>query len=366
MILKGKYNTAKVFVDELDPNAKTQIEGMLNEVISENTKIRIMPDVHVGKGSVIGTTMRIQDKVVPNLVGVDIGCGLIVMRLKDRVIDFKTLDQIIKRHIPSGFNIRRSTHQNVNKVDLDDLICKNHVDLERARLSIGTLGGGNHFIEVNEDENYEKYLVIHSGSRNLGKQVAEHYQNLAIKYAKEHKIDIPRDLAYLENQLMKDYLHDMNIIQKYAYTNRETMAEIIVKHMRFEVLETFQTIHNYIDLEHKILRKGAVSAQKDERFIIPFNMADGSVILKGLGNPDWNFSAPHGAGRVMSRAQARRHLKLKDYQTRVGNVFTTSVSHHTIDEAPQVYKNPKDILKQVKDTAIVEKHLKAIYNFKAK
>lgn len=353
-------------MEELDQGAKLQIEAMLDEVISKDTKIRIMPDVHVGKGSVIGTTMRIKDKVVPNLVGVDIGCGLIVMRLKDRAIDYKKLDQIIRRHIPSGFSIRRSAHKNVDKVKLDDLICKNHVDLERARLSIGTLGGGNHFIEVNEDNQYEKYLVIHSGSRNLGKQVAEHYQNLAIKYAKEKNIDIPRDLAFLENKLMKDYLHDMRIIQKFAYINRETMAEIIVKHMRFEELDTFQTIHNYIDLEHNILRKGAVSAQKDERFIIPFNMADGSVILKGLGNEDWNYSAPHGAGRIMSRTQARRHLKLRDYQMRVGDVYTTSVSHHTLDEAPQVYKDPKDILKQIKDTAVVEKHLKAVYNFKAK
>lgn len=366
MHLKGKYNDAKVFVDELEPGAKTQILELLDQKISQDSKIRIMPDVHVGMGCVIGTTMQITDKLVPNLVGVDIGCGLIVIELKDRVIDFKKLDDVIRKYIPSGFAIRNRRHKNAQNIDLSQLRCKDHVDIERGYLSIGTLGGGNHFIEMNEDKDYQKYLVIHSGSRNIGLQTAQYYQKKAQEYVKEKGIDIPKDLAYLEGKLKDDYLHDMAIIQKFARLNRETMADIIVSQMNFKVIDSFQTIHNYIDIEHNILRKGAVSAQKGERFIIPFNMADGSVILKGKGNPDWNYSAPHGAGRVMSRRQAKRNLKVDAYKKRVSNVYTTSVSHHTLDEAPQVYKDPKDILKNITETATLEKTLKAIYNFKAK
>ena len=366
MILKGKYNRAKVFTDIIEDSAKVQIENMLDQKFTQGSTVRIMPDVHQGKGSVIGTTMTITDKVVPNLVGVDIGCGLIVNELKDRAIDYKKLDRIIRQNIPSGFAIRKKAHKNAKLIDLDKLRCKDHVNLERAYLSIGTLGGGNHFIEINEDSAYQKYLVIHSGSRHLGKQTAEYYQKQAIKYARENNIQIEDDLAYLEGSLLEDYLHDMNIVQKYAYLNRETMSQIIVSLMNFKVIDTFQTIHNYIDLEDMILRKGAVSAKKDELFIIPFNMADGSVILRGKGNPDWNYSAPHGAGRVMSRNKARNTLSLSEYVNRVQGVFTTSISRHTIDEAPQVYKDPKDILKYIEETANIEKKLKSLYNFKAK
>ena len=366
MIIKGDYSEAKVFVDTLEPKAHAQIKKMCDAIISEGVKIRIMPDVHVGKGSVIGTTMEIKDKVVPNLVGVDIGCGLIVSELKDRIIDFKKLDKIIKEHIPSGFEVRTRAHPNALHVEIENLRCKDHVDIERAYQSIGTLGGGNHFIEINEDEHYQKYLVIHSGSRHLGLQVAEYYQDLAQKHAKRQGCDISDDLAYLEGQDMKDYLHDMKIIQAFAYMNRKTMSDIVIDKMNFEVIDTFQTIHNYIDTDTMILRKGAVSSQKGERFILPLNMADGSIILTGKGNPDWNYSAPHGAGRIMSRSRAKRHLKLKSYQDRMVGVYSSSISFHTLDEAPQVYKEPEDILKYIEETAKVEKHLKSIYNFKAK
>ena len=366
MILKGKYNSAKVFIDEIEVSAEKQIIELLNQEFTEGLKIRIMPDVHLGVGSVIGTTMEIKDKVVPNLVGVDIGCGLIVTKLKERSIDYKKLDETIRQEIPSGFKVRNISHKNSKLINLEELRSKAALDLKRAYLSIGTLGGGNHFIEVNKNENNEKYLVIHSGSRHLGLQVANYYQKKAFQYAKRNNIDISRDLAYLTGEDMEDYLHDMKIIQAFASLNRQTMAQVIIDKMKFNIVEQFQTIHNYIDVEAMILRKGAVRALKDEKFIIPFNMADGSVILKGKGNPDWNYSAPHGAGRVMSRNYARKNLKLSDYQKEVSHLYSTSISVATIDEAPMAYKDPQDILKHLTETAEILEILKPVYNFKAK
>ena len=325
-----------------------------------------MPDVHMGAGSVIGTTMTITDKVVPNLVGVDIGCGLIVVELEDRVIDFKKLDRVIKKSIPSGFEIRRNAHDNSKKVNIYNLRAKDKLDLERGCLSIGTLGGGNHFIEINENENYQKYLVIHSGSRNIGLQTAKHYQKLAHKTLKKEGIDLPRDLAYLEGDNFDDYLHDIEIIQDLAFINRQTMAQVIIEEMGFKVKETFQTIHNYIDTDRMILRKGAVSANVDEIFIVPFNMRDGSIILKVKGNPNWNYSAPHGAGRIMSRTEARKKIKISDFQKTMINVHTSSVSTHTIDEAPMAYKEPKEIMDSIHETAELIHTLKPLYNFKAR
>lgn len=366
MILEGKYNKAKVFTDDLEKNARQQIYDLLNEEFTKSSKIRIMPDVHMGAGSVIGTTMTIEDKVVPNLVGVDIGCGLIVLELEDRVIDFRKLDKVIKQFVPSGFKIRRDPHKNAYKTKIEDLRCKNHLDLERGYHSIGTLGGGNHFIEINEDENHKKYLVIHSGSRNIGLQTAKYYQKLAVKNLKKKGVEIHQDLAYLEDQAFEDYLHDIKIIQEFAWINRETMAEVIVEKMGFKVKNTFQTIHNYIDTKRMILRKGAVSAEKDELFIVPFNMRDGSIILRGKGNSDWNYSAPHGAGRLMSRREARRKLKIKDFQKTMVEVFSSSVSTHTIDEAPMAYKDPKDITDFIHETADIVHTLIPLYNFKSR
>lgn len=366
MLLEGKYNTARVFTDDLEVNAKNQILDLLNQEFTQGSKIRIMSDVHMGAGSVIGTTMTIQDKVVPNLVGVDIGCGLVVVELEDRVINFQKLDKVIKKFVPSGFKIRRDAHPNAYKLRLEDLRAKDKLNLDRAYKSIGTLGGGNHFIEINEDENYKKYLVIHSGSRNIGLQTAKHYQKIAQETLKKEGIEITPALAYLEGDHFDDYLHDMKIIQEYAHMNRATMAEVIVKEMGFTVKASFQTIHNYIDMEKMILRKGAVSAEKGEIFILPFNMRDGSMILKGKGNPDWNYSAPHGAGRIMSRREARRKIDVKDFIKTMNNVYTTSVSNHTLDEAPMAYKNPLEITKHIEATARIINVLKPIYNFKAK
>ncbi len=366
MIIKGKYNSAQVFVDSLDHGSYEQIQKLCDQDFLRDSKIVIMPDVHVGKGSTIGTTMTIHDKVVPNLVGVDIGCGLIVLKLKERAIDYKKLDEVIKRQIPSGFSIRNTRHNNTTKLQIDNLIAKDHVDLDRGYLSLGTLGGGNHFIEINENTNHEKYCVIHSGSRHIGLQIAQHYQQLAIQSMKAKDINISDDLAYLEGKLMDDYLHDMKIIQEFAWYNRQSMADEIIKGMNFKVLDSFQTIHNYIDTKEMILRKGAVSSQKDEIFILPLNMRDGSVILKGKGNPDWNYSAPHGAGRIMSRTQARKRIRLSDYQESMKGIYSSMISHHTLDEAPMAYKDGQEILNLITPTADILEHLKVTYNFKAK
>lgn len=362
--LKGKVSNAKVFVDDLDQGAEHQIVSLLNEEFTRDSRVRIMPDVHVGAGSPIGTTMTITDKVVPNLVGVDIGCGLIVVELEDRRIDFNKLDHYVKELIPSGFKIRKRTHKNIEKIRLDELKCKNHVDVDRGYKSLGSLGGGNHFIELNEDDDKNKYLVIHSGSRNIGLQTAQYYQKLAYNNLKKQGIQVDRDLAYLEGDAMDDYLHDMKIIQEFAYMNRETMADVIIEAMDFTVKKKFQTIHNYIDMERMILRKGAVSAEQGETFILPLNMRDGSMILEGKGNKDWNYSAPHGAGRVMSRRQARKRVNLDEFKRTMRHIYSSSVSSRTLDEAPLAYKRPDDVLKHLDDTARVLKTLKPLYNFK--
>lgn len=364
MIVKGKYNQAKVFTNELEPKAKEQIEELLNEEFVADSIIRIMPDVHVGAGCVIGTTMTIKDKVVPNLVGVDIGCGLMVTKIKDEEIDFKKLDDVIRRNIPSGFNIRITPHALLKETRIEQLKSKAYLDLPRGRLSLGSLGGGNHFIEMNKDENNNLYLVIHSGSRNIGLQVAQHYQGVAYKNAKKKKLKIDKNLAYVEGEDFKDYLHDMSIMQEYALLNRKAITDIILEEMGFTLKEQFTTIHNYIDLEQMILRKGAVRANKGEKIIIPINMRDGSLICIGKGNKDWNMSAPHGAGRVMSRTEARKKIKLKDLKIQMKDVYSTSVSTRTLDEAPEAYKPLKEIIESIDDTAVILEHLKPIYNFK--
>ncbi|HLV49550.1 MAG TPA: RtcB family protein [Erysipelothrix sp.] len=366
MLVKGKYNEAKVFVDELDQDCYQQIKKLCNQPFLKDAKIRVMPDVHVGKGSTIGTTMTITNKVVPNLVGVDIGCGLIVVKIQDRVIDYKKLDKVIKENIPSGFSIRESNHVKGDNIDLSKLKCSHSVDLQRGYLSLGTLGGGNHFIEVNEGDHFQKYLVIHSGSRHLGLQVATYYQQTAQTYAKEHNIDVDQDLAYLEGTQMQDYLHDMKLIQQFASLNREIMADIIISKMKWTVIDVFQTIHNYIDINQMILRKGAISAMEDELFILPLNMRDGSYLCKGKGNSEWNYSAPHGAGRRMSRTQAKKQLRLSDYQSAMTGIYSSMVSHHTLDEAPMAYKDGSTILSQIGPTAKVVEKLRVLYNFKSK
>lgn len=374
--VKGKYNTAKVFTDNLESEALSQIMQLCNQKFAEGSIIRIMPDAHAGAGCTIGTTMTIKDKVVPNLVGVDIGCGIETIRLKNNDINLEKLDGIIHRYIPSGFDIRKNEHDYVEEVEFDRLACKNHVNIKRARLSVGTLGGGNHFIEVNRDKNGRLYLVVHSGSRHLGKQTAEYYQNLGYREllkeasaaGKSHKDGdekISKQLAYVQGKNYQDYLNDMRIVQRYAAINRKAIVDEIVRRMELEVEEQFTTIHNYIDLEGMILRKGAISAKKGEKVLIPMNMRDGSLICIGKGNRDWNYSAPHGAGRLMSRTKAREVISLDEFEKTMEGIYSTTVNKSTLDECALAYKPMEEIISNINDTVEIVDIIKPIYNFKA-
>ena len=363
--LTGQYNTAKVFTDTAEQSAIVQIEHLLDQPFIAGSKVRVMPDAHSGMGCTIGTTMTIIDKVVPNLVGVDIGCGMETVLLKDKRVELSQLDKAIHQYIPSGFQIRKDHHHFAEEIDLTALRCADRVDLKRAALSIGTLGGGNHFIELGKDDDGLLYLVVHSGSRNLGKQVCDYYQNAAADKLNRKGKGADRVLAYAEGELLDDYLHDMAIIQRYADLNRKAIVKELAKRMKFKTVEQFSTIHNYIDLDRMILRKGAISAQKGERMLIPMNMRDGSLICIGKGNEDWNFSAPHGAGRLMSRTAAKEKITLTQYEKAMTGIYSSTVNRSTIDEAPFAYKPMEEIIANIGDTADIVKTVKPLYNFKA-
>ena len=361
--IQGTNNTAIVYTDNLEPTAQEQIQAVCDRPEFADCKIRIMPDVHAGMGCTIGTTMTITDKIVPGMVGVDIGCGMETVKLSDDNIDFAALDQLIRKEIPSGRDVRNSRHPLNIGINLKKLHCINEVNFERAQLSIGTLGGGNHFIEVGQSDKGGLYLIIHSGSRHLGTEVAEYYQKEARKSSSG---DIPKDLTYVSGKLFDDYIHDMKIIQRFAVLNRQAMAEIILKGMMLSEISRFTTIHNYIDTESRILRKGAVSAKSGEHLLIPINMRDGSLICVGKGNDEWNQSAPHGAGRIMSRTAALKNLSMQEYEKSMIGIFTSSVNRRTLDEAPMAYKNMDEIIKHITPTADIVERLKPVYNFKAR
>lgn len=395
--LKGKYNNAKIFTDIVDDVSIEQVQLLLNQEFVSGSKIRLMPDIHAGAGCTIGTTMTISDKIVPNLVGVDIGCGMEVIRLEEKAIDLEKLDKLVYASIPSGFNIREETHKYFEKCRIKDLCCKDRVNLYRAEKSLGTLGGGNHFIEGNQDDKGNIYIVVHSGSRHLGLEVAEYYQSQAYRVlngtsvkdqrklirdlkeqGREKEIqsalsqlkertgtNIPRQLAYVSGDLFEGYIHDMKIVQEFAVYNRRAMVEEIVKGMGVHIAEQFTTIHNYIDTDNMILRKGAVSAKKGERLLIPINMRDGSLICTGKGNEDWNQSAPHGAGRLMSRTKALKTFTVPEFEKQMEGIYTTSVNKDTLDECPMAYKAMDDIVNNIGDTVKIESIIKPIYNFKA-
>lgn len=364
MLVKGKYGTAEIYADPICHTVEDQVERLLDQDFTKDAKIRIMPDCHAGLGCVIGYTQELTNKVIPNIVGVDIGCGMLTIPLGEIDVNFHELDQIIRKFIPAGFKVQSSIVKEFPK--LNELKAYDKLDNpNRLRRSIGSLGGGNHFIEMNEDENGDKYLVIHSGSRNLGTQIAKFYQDKAIKNLGH---EYPNDLCYLEGQEMQDYLHDMDIVTEFAKVNRETMAEIILdKAFSMSLVETnyFHTVHNTIDQKDRIIRKGAIPSRKGELLLIPINMRDGSLLCRGKGNVDWNNSAPHGAGRRLSRTQARKDLSLNKYRAQMADVWTSSVRKGTLDEAPNAYKPKEEILENLHETCDVLHHLKAIYNFKA-
>lgn len=397
--IKGNKNTAICYAKVIEDGAVQQIRRMCDYELAEGSRIRIMPDVHAGKGCTIGTTMTVTDKVCPNIVGVDIGCGMYTVQLADTNLDFERMDEAC-HYIPSGMNVWEGRQE---KFDLSDLRSYRSLkDTKRLGRSLGTLGGGNHFIEVDRSTDGTFYLVIHSGSRNLGKQVAEHYQQLAIDlhagkedyYIRRDEIirsykeegrrseiqqalknlekeytaknpDVPEDLCWLHGSFLEDYLHDVEICQQFARRSREKMAEILLERTGITAVSSFHTIHNYIDTREMILRKGAIAAHAGEKVLIPINMRDGSVIATGKGNPEWNYSAPHGAGRVMSRAAARASVNLEEYRKSMEGIYTTSVNKNTIDEAPMVYKSLEDIIGVISESVDIVDIMKPVYNFKA-
>lgn len=393
--LNGKYNTAKVFTDNCDGETMSQITTLLNQEFIKDSKICIMPDTHAGAGCVIGTTMTIADKIVPNLVGVDISCGMLCIKLQETEFDPGLLDYVIQTYVPFGFSVHHEEHPELC-TELEHLYAP--VNKSLAYKSIGSLGGGNHYIEIDKDEAGLLYLVIHSGSRHLGLEVAKCYQELAVKncngpskaqinaliqnykaMGKQNQIahaltelknnypgtNIPKELCYIQDMDFNHYIHDMKILNLFARANRQKMADEIITHMNWHITDQFATIHNYIDTEHMILRKGAVSAQKDEKLIIPMNMRDGALICIGKGNPNWNYSAPHGAGRLMSRSKAKDLISMKDFKDTMFGVYSSSVCESTLDEAPQAYKPMQEIIDNIQDTVTVQSIIKPVYNFKA-
>lgn len=395
--IKGKVNTALCYAKIVEDEAIEQIRRMCDYDFTKESKIRIMPDVHAGKGCTIGTTMTISDKAVPNIVGVDIGCGMYTVNLGKDKVDYELLDEVA-HFIPSGMNVWEGRQE---RFDLTRLRCYRELrDTKRLERSLGTLGGGNHFIEVDQAQDGTNYLVIHSGSRNLGKQVAELYQQLAIDlnkgketYFKQREeiirtykeqgrrkeiqkalnqiawsareTTIPEDLCFLYGTYLEDYLFDVEICQEFARRNREKMAEIILDKLHIEGSDAFHTIHNYIDTDERILRKGAIAAHQGEKVLIPINMRDGSVLAIGRGNPEWNYSAPHGAGRIMSRRAAKEKVSLEEYRNSMQGIYTTSVNEETLDEAPMAYKSLADIIDVIQDSVDVIDIMKPVYNFKA-
>jgi RNA-splicing ligase RtcB len=402
--LTGKYGTAKVYATTVEDECVSQIYGFMNSPVVENCNIAIMPDTHAGKGSCIGFTQKLNPanpRVNPNMVGVDIGCGMLVLKISaeaGRILFNKPgldkFDKIMHTKIPSGMNHRKTLHKFAKDICISDLIAD--ADYANELYALGSLGGGNHFVEIDKDDNGDYYIVIHSGSRHLGIAVAKYWEDKANAYHKNNSkakndlinklkregrekeiqaeiaklpnVIISKDLSYLEGIDVDGYLHDMNICQEFARLNREAMLDVLIDEMGIKkrhILDKFCTIHNYIDIKNNILRKGAISLQKDELAIIPINMQYGSLIVKGKGNPDWNFSGPHGAGRLMSRSKAKETLKMEDFKESMKDIYTTSVCVSTIDEAPMAYKPADEILENIKDNAEVLTIIKPIYNFKA-
>ena len=409
--VKGTYNIAKLFTDTADDVTIAQVRNLMNQPSVEGAKVRIMPDCHAGAGCVIGTTMTITDKVIPNLVGVDIGCGMLATKLKEERINLPKFDSVSQAEVPAGMKMRRTQHSRADEISVADLACykkKNcHVSEEVFRLSLGTLGGGNHFWELDRDEEGGIWLVVHTGSRRSGKDVAEYYQRQAFEHLnmtgekykaalaekreafidqmkaegrekelgkvlakwqaaqEKPEVTVPYEVAWCEGELFEDYIHDMKIMQEYAKLNRRIITEVILKNCKLHAVEQFETIHNYIDTDHMILRKGSVSAREGERLLIPINMRDGALICIGKGNDDWNQSAPHGAGRLMSRSEARNSISMKEYTESMSGIYTTSVNKGTLDESPMAYKPIDEIVKNIEPTAEIVSHIRPIYNFKA-
>ena len=370
--IKGTFGEARVFATDneetaLDGYARAQLQLLCDNEASRGSKIRVMPDVHPGKVCTIGLTMTVGERILPQVVSIDIGCGVTVAKLKKFRPDFQKLDIVIRENVPSGSQIRKNAHPMAAAFDFSGLRALKHIHADRAMRSLGTLGAGNHLIEIDKDEAGKHYLVVHSGSRHLGKELTEYYLGAGQKVLKAHGENVPYELTWLEGALMEDYLHDLAIVQEFATLNRRIMAEEIVKGMKWKMEDVTSCIHNYVDFREKvpILRKGAISARKDEPVIIPINMKEGVLLGKGKGNDEWNQSAPHGAGRILKRVDVKQHYTVSDFKREMKGIYSTSIGKDTLDEAPFAYRGMEEIRAAVKDTVEIEEVLRPVYNFKA-
>lgn len=376
--INGIYTSADIFTIKnkdhaIDTYAIAQLQMLCDNEVSKESIIKVMPDVHPGKVGTIGLTMTIGDKIMPNLIGIDIGCGMTIAKIKCKKIEFQKLDTVIRDNVPSGAATRSKVHHLADEFCFEDLCCYKHIQLNKAKRSLGTLGSGNHFIELDKDDEGNTYIVIHSGSRHLGKEVTDYYLNEGQKSLKNKGIEVPYELTYLEGQLKNNYLHDLFIVQKYASLNRRIMIDELVKGMKWKVLDQYDCIHNYVDATNEtlqtfgspMLRKGAISAKENEDVIIPINMRDGIILGKGLGNKDWNVSAPHGSGRIMKREDIKKNFTVSSYKSEMKGIYSSCIGKDTLDEAPFAYRNANDIAEVIGDTVKIEKIITPIYNFKA-
>ena len=377
-IIKGAFSEAHVFTTNnsdtaLDQYARAQLQMICDNESSKGCVIRVMPDVHPGKVGTIGLTMTIGDRIMPNLIGIDIGCGMTLGKIKGKKIEGQKLDTVIRDCIPSGFNTRKKPHRFADDFNFSDLCCSSHIRTDKARLSLGTLGGGNHFIEVDKDTDNDFYIVIHTGSRHLGKEVTEYYLNEGQKALKSKGIDVPYELTWLDGELKYSYLHDMQIVQDFASLNRQIILDELAKGMKWKVLESYECIHNYVDASAEtlalfnspIMRKGAISAKNNEKVIIPINMRDGTILGTGLGNKDWNCSAPHGSGRIMKREDVKNSFTVSSFKSEMKGIYSSCIGKDTLDEAPFAYRPVTDITDVISDTVKIDKIIKPVYNYKA-
>lgn len=370
--VNGVYTSAKIFNTNtteysIDEYALAQLKALCDNEAFEGCSIRVMPDVHPGKVGTIGFTSTLGKRILPNVIGIDIGCGMTLAKVKGKTNEFQKLDVVIRDNVPSGFSLRKTMHYMADTFDLTKLYCYKHIYEEKALFSLGTLGGGNHFIELDVDEEKNVYLVVHSGSRHLGKEVTEYYLTEGQKLLRTQGIDIPYEVTYLEGELMERYLHDLDIVQSFAALNREIIIAEIAKGMKWKVLESYTCIHNYVDFstDLPLIRKGAISAKCGEAVIIPINMRDGIILGTGLGNSDWNCSAPHGAGRIMKREDIKANYTVSAFKSEMKGIYSSCINKDTLDEAPFAYRDIESIKEAIIDTVSIEKVIKPIYNFKA-
>ena len=374
--INGTYTSATIFTTNnhsIENYAKAQLQMLCDNETAKGARIRVMPDVHPGKVCTIGLTMTVGNKIMPNVVGIDIGCGMTLAQIKGKTKEFQKLDTLIRERVPSGFSIRNNVHPYIADFDFDRLYCAAHINVNKAQLSAGTLGAGNHFIEVDQDTDNNTYLVIHSGSRHLGKEVTEYYLKEGQKLLKSQNISIPYELTYLEGTLKDFYIHDLTIVQEYARISRDNMIAEICKGMKWKIMDTYSCIHNYIDTSEAVikqfgaplLRKGAISAQSGEKVIIPINMRDGILLGTGLGNTEWNCTAPHGSGRIMKREDIKNHYTLSSFKASMKGIYSSCISRETLDEAPFAYRDIADMKDAIGDTVNIDKVIHPIYNYKA-